>query len=574
MYCKFITQIYYHSRQYYKEQISILIFWIFITGLTALIPFLNRGLIDTLLSKHIGNRILLLVLGILCLKTFAIILNFVSEYKLETLKRKVTCDLWLTMYQSLQNLPIMHIYKDTSASYITKILSDGEIAAHMIAGFLPSVFLNIIRIAAVSVVLIILNPLLALISFCSIPLYYLTFTKYSQNILQSSQNERKRYSILLESLKEKIEGLPFIVFYNKEGFYKDKFLSDTNDWLKWIKKLILNIQKYNTSYFYFTSIFPLLIFGIGALLIIHSGITIGGLIAFFLYVGNLYEPLSNLATNFGSLSKTIPSFERVSSILNSPHQARKGDKILKELKELTMKNVTFGYKDTVVLDRLNFSLKFGRNFAIAVVGKSGCGKSTFARIMSGFFDSEQCEINGFPIICYDKISLRRYITLVGQNDFLFNLTVAENLSMGDQFTKEEMLQALVNCGMNLDVKFLESHIGERGLRLSDGQKQRVSLARAILRKPQLLVLDEALSGVDAETESLIFNKIKRLIPYIIVISHRLSTILQCSGIYVLHDGRFVDSGSHEELLNSCTLYRELIKEQIIEKSTTGSSNEK
>ncbi len=568
MYHKLFAQIYYQGKKYSKEHIFILIIWIFISGFTALIPFLNRELINTLLSaRHIIDKILLLVMGILGFKTCAIILNFFAEYKLETLKRKVSCDLWVAMYQSLQNQPIIHIYSETSASYITKILSDGEIAAHMIAGFLPSVLLNTVRFLVVAVVLFILNPLLAVISLFSVPVYYFIFTKYSQNIIQASQNERTRYSNLLESLKEKIEGLPHIIFYKKENFYKDKFMSDTIDWFKWIKVLILNMQKYNTSYFYFTSIFPLLILGIGALSMPHSEHKIGGLIAFFLYVGSLYEPISNLSANFGSLSKTIPSIDRVSSVLTSPYRRVEGDKIIKELRSLSLEQVTFRYGNKTVLDNLDFKLSFDNKFAIAIVGKSGSGKSTFARIITGFFDVERCRINEIPISDYDKRSLRKHVIMVGQNDFLFNLTVAENLSMGDEITTNAMVRALSVCGIDADASFLKMSIGERGLKLSDGQRQRISLARAVLRNPQLLVLDEALSGVDAETESLIFSRIKLIVPYLIIISHRLSTILQCKDIYVLHEGKFVASGSHASLLNSCSVYRELIKEQIIEQNS-------
>lgn len=540
----------------------ILFVWVVITGLNAITPFLSRDLINNTLVQDAFSRIIPLIAGLLIIKTAAIILNFIGEYELECLKRQVVGDFWRYTYEKLQRLSMKRFTRESSGTYISKILADGEMTGQMVAGFLPSNMLNIVRVLVVISILIILNPTLGLISLSFLPVYYLIFTRYSESIIESSQNERIFYANLLESLKEKIEGLPLVIFYQREKFLSTKFSLDISEWLGWIKKVIRNIQKYNASYFYVSSVFPLFIFGLGALLVTLGKIDIGTMIAFFLYVNNLFQPLSNISRNWGALSQAIPPMERVMAILEETDVAVFGTSVLAKLHSVTLDGLSFAYGNKVILDDIVWRLDLNGQSNTAIVGRSGVGKTTLARFFTGYLDSDRCKINGRPITEYSRESLRRHVLLVGQGDFIFNLTVMENLAMGESFSDEEMRAALGICGIDLGTEFLHRRVGEKGMRLSDGERQRLALARAVLRKPALLVLDEALSGVDAEIESTIFKNIKGVIPHLVVISHRLSTILQCDDIYVLDDGKFIAHGSHQELLNSCSVYQSIISDQL------------
>jgi ATP-binding cassette subfamily C protein len=266
----------------------------------------------------------------------------------------------------------------------------------------------------------------------------------------------------------------------------------------------------------------------------------------------------------GAFSQVIPPLERVITIIETTDRAKEGTIELKELKDIKVDGLSVSYGNNVVLDNINLKIDFSKTVNMAIVGFSGSGKTTLARFISGYFDSDKCLINDIPITSYTKKSLRKHILLVSNTDFIFGMTVRENLLMGEDFSDEEMIDALNLCGLNVNKDFLDIKVGEGGKALSTGEKERLALARAILRKPTLLILDEALSGVDAETESLIFKNIKTVVPNLIVISHRLSTILQCEEIYVLDKGKIVANGTHEALLKSCPTYREIVKEQLIE----------
>jgi len=390
------------------------------------------------------------------------------------------------------------------------------------------------------------------------------FKKYSKGIIESSQEERISYANVLGSLKEKIEGLPITIFYKREEFLLKKFLSDIKEWLRNIRRVIFNMQAYTASYSHLSTIFPLIIFGAGAVLVTMGKTSIGTMIAFFLYSGSLFEPLSNFSQNLGAFSQVIPPLERVITIIETTDRAKEGTIELKELKDIKVDGLSVSYGNNVVLDNINLKSDFAKTVNMAIVGFSGSGKTTLARFISGYFDSDKCLINDIPITSYTKKSLRKHILLVSNTDFIFGMTVRENLSMGEDFSDEDMIDALNLCGLDVDKDFLDIKVGEGGKALSTGEKERLALARAILRKPTLLILDEALSGVDAETEGLIFKNIKTVVPNLIVISHRLSTILQCEEIYVLDNGKIVANGTHEALLKSSPTYREIVKEQLIE----------
>ncbi|HHW58582.1 MAG TPA: ABC transporter ATP-binding protein [Clostridia bacterium] len=564
MHREYIRKILHYSRPYWKAQFCILILWTAISLLGALVPFINREIINLMQSKFFLSKLISLLLALFVIRTTVVILNFIAEYRFEYLQKEATADFFQKTYESLQKLPIERLISEKGGEYISKILSDGEMAGIVVSGFFPSTLLNLLRFLVVIAVLIYLNPILGIISVIFIPFYFFVFKKYSKGIIESSQEERISYANVLESLKEKIEGLPIAIFYKQENFLIKKFLFDIKEWLKNIRKVIFNMKAYTASYSYLSAIFPLVIFGVGAVLVSIGRTDIGTMIAFYLYSENLFEPLSNFSKNLGAFSQVIPPFNRVLTIIETTYTAPDGTRTLRELKSISLNGLTVKYGDKEVLDNINLKLDFTNNVNIAIVGCSGSGKSTLVRFLSGYFDSERCLINDVPITAYSKKSLRKHILLVSNTDFIFGMTVRENLSMGENFSEEEMEYALKLCGLNFGREFLNTKVGEGGKALSTGERQRLALARAILRKPTLLILDEALSGVDAETENVIFKNIKAIIPNLIVISHRLSTVLQCREIYVLDKGKIAAIGTHEELLASCPTYRDIIKEQLIE----------
>jgi ABC-type multidrug transport system fused ATPase/permease subunit len=568
MYKEYLKKIVHYSKPYWKTQLYILALWVVIALLGAAVPFINQEIINSLAQSNLLlSKLLQLLILLFVLKTATVFLNFLAEYRFEYLKKEATADFFQKTYESLQKFPVEKLLQEKGGEYISRILSDGEMAGIVISGLIPSTLLNLFRFLVVIVVLIYLNPILGTISLVFIPFYFFVFKKYSKGIIESSQEERISYANVLGSLKEKIEGLPITIFYKREEFLLKKFLSDIKEWLRNVRRVIFNMQAYTASYSYLSTIFPLIIFGAGAVLVTMGKTSIGTMIAFFLYSGSLFEPLSNFSQNLGAFSQVIPPLERVITIIETTDRAKDGTVELKELKDIKVDGLSVSYGNYVVLDNINLKIDFSKTVNMAIVGFSGSGKTTLARFISGYFDSDKCLINDIPITSYTKKFLRKHILLVSNTDFIFGMTVRENLSMGEDFSDEDMIDALTLCGLSVNKDFLDIKVGEGGKALSTGEKERLALARAILRKPTLLILDEALSDVDAETESLIFKNIKTVIPNLIVISHRLSTILQCEEIYVLDKGKIVANGTHEALLKSSPTYREIVKEQLIEEQS-------
>jgi len=568
MYKEYLKKIVHYSKPYWKTQLYILALWVVIALFGAAVPFINQEIINSLAQSNLLlSKLLQLLILLFVLKTATVFLNFLTEYRFEYLKKEATADFFQKTYESLQKFPVEKLLQEKGGEYISRILSDGEMAGVVISGLIPSTLLNLFRFLVVIVVLIYLNSILGTISLVFIPFYFFVFKKYSKGIIESSQEERISYANVLGSLKEKIEGLPITNFYKREEFLLKKFLSDIKEWLRNVRRVIFNMQAYTASYSYLSTIFPLIIFGAGAVLVTMSKTSIGTMIAFFLYSGSLFEPMSNFSQNLGAFSQVIPPLERVITIIETTDRAKDGTIELKELQDIEVDGLSVSYGNNVVLDNINLKIDFSKTVNMAIVGFSGSGKTTLARFISGYFDSDKCLINDIPIISYAKKSLRKHILLVSNTDFIFGMTVRENLSMGEDFSDEDMIDALNLCGLSVNKDFLDIKVGEGGKALSTGEKERLALARAILRKPTLLILDEALSGVDAETESLIFKNIKTVIPNLIVISHRLSTILQCEEIYVLDKGKIVANGTHEALLKSSPTYREIVKEQLIEEQS-------
>jgi ATP-binding cassette subfamily C protein len=568
MYKEYLKKIVHYSKPYWKTQLYILALWVVIALLGAAVPFINQEIINSLAQSNLLlSKLIQLLILLFVLKTATVFLNFLTEYRFEYLKKEATADFFQKTYESLQKFPVEKLLQEKGGEYISRILSDGEMAGIVISGLIPSTLLNLFRFLVVIVVLIYLNPILGTISLVFIPFYFFVFKKYSKGIIESSQEERISYANVLGSLKEKIEGLPITIFYKREEFLLKKFLSDIKGWLRNVRRVIFNMQAYTASYSYLSTIFPLIIFGAGTVLVTMGKTSIGTMIAFFLYSGSLFEPLSNFSKNLGAFSQVIPPLERVITIIETTDRAKDGTIELKELKDIKVDGLSVSYGNNVVLDNINLKIDFSKTVNMAIVGFSGSGKTTLARFISGYFDSDKCLINDIPITSYTKKSLRRHILLVSNTDFIFGMKARENLSMGEDFSDEDTIDALNLCGLSVNKDFLYIKVGEGGKALSTGEKERLALARAILRKPTLLILDEALSGVDAETESLIFKNIKTVIPNLIVISHRLSTILQCEEIYVLDKGKIVANGTHEALLKSSPTYREIVKEQLIEEQS-------
>jgi len=278
----------------------------------------------------------------------------------------------------------------------------------------------------------------------------------------------------------------------------------------------------------------------------------------------IYDIVRMALTGLTTFFSTLPNWENFARVFSLPFE-RAGGINLEKFEKLLLKNVHFKYDETPVLTGLNFEINSGDK--IAIVARSGAGKSTLVSLFSRLLSPAKGEIliNGVPIEQYSLLSLRRNIVLVRSNDILFDTTIKNNVTLFEDFSKEEIERVLRMCECDFVEKLengIDTVVGERGTRLSDGQRQRIILARALIRKPQILILDEITSGIDSETEERILERILKEIDTVVIISHRLSTIKKAGRIIVLNDGKVEAEGTHDELMEKSSTYRKIVENQL------------
>ncbi len=298
---------------------------------------------------------------------------------------------------------------------------------------------------------------------------------------------------------------------------------------------------------------PVLILGYGAYLILKGNATLGTLMGFYAYLGWIFTPIRNLSSFYIQMQRVRQVSERIFEIHDFPEENMKeGEPFPNNDYPITYENICFKYKDNTVLNDINLTI--GTKEKVAIVGTSGAGKSSFVNLIPRFYEptTGKVMINGIDVKKYNLKQLRKNITIVRQDDYLFNMTVKENIMLDDEFTQEEFMKAVKKAKVDKFIGLLDEGydtvVGERGSKLSDGQRQRVAIARALIREPKVLILDEATSGVDSQTEEEIFDELKEYQMTLIIISHRLSTIRKADKVILLKDGEIRGEGVHEELL--------------------------
>lgn len=560
-------QIFQKGRQYWKRQTFILALFIISTAVGALTPFLIRDFIDAITEN--AGPLLELALLIFVVGSLSSLTGFLGNYLFQILAMEGVKDLQVEMYAKIQRTPVSSILEGKTGDIMSRITSDTQIVGQIIAIGLPMLFLNIVRFSIVIVVLVLLDVKLSLLTFCSVPAYFLVFRTYNRRLRASTQKEREAFGRVVESLREKLQGLITIKLFNAQDAYRDMFQEDAGFWFSRVKKRILNSTLSVNLIGYITRIMPLLVLLFGGYQVIAGFMTIGTLIGFWQYMGGLYEPIRNLAEWNNGLQQAVSTSQRISEILEKKEEMKGGEPLSKkESIAISLKNVSFSYDRNKALENITCDIDFGS--ITAVVGRSGGGKSTLINLLMGFYEPETGEIliNNSRIQNYDLSSLRDVISYVRQKDFIFNTSIHKNITLDQEFSQKKVVEAAQCCLVHdfseeLPQRY-ETRIGEKGFDLSDGQKQRIALARALIREPQILILDEATSAIDSENEAKILENIRQKMKgTIIVVSHRLSTIKRADKILVLDAGQLVAEGNNETLKAESEVYGQLFKEQLI-----------
>ncbi len=544
------------------------------TLLAIVFPNVARLVLDEAVPKQRADLLIQYTL-LACLAYFGRdLLNSLRIMINNTFEQKVIFDIRSDLYEKLQRLPLKWFDNRPTGDIMTRVAEDVTSMERVLIDGIEQGLVALLQIVAVSLVMFLINPTLAAWAIVPVPFLFIGAMIYTST-RDRYRAVRKATSEMNALLHDNIAGIRQIKAYTMERRELERFNAASDKVRRATLRTMFAWAIYNPSMSFIGGIGFILVIGFGGNLAIQGQMSPGEITAFLLYLTLFYEPVGRLHQLNQMLQSGRAAAERVFEILDSEDEPGLPDGI--ELKapiggRVVYKNVKFNYGDgNETICEVDLNAEPGQT--IALVGPTGAGKTTLINLLTRFYeyDSGEILIDDVNIKTISKESLRSSIGYVTQESFLFNGTVRDNLLIANREASEDQIWEALKIANAYDfvkklLNGLDTEVGERGVKLSVGEKQRVSIARALLRNPPILLLDEATASVDTETERLIQQALERLMKNrtSFVIAHRLSTVRGADYIYVLDSGAVVEEGSHEHLLSISGLYAELCRTSFLD----------
>lgn len=532
----------------------------------------------TYLITHHSN---VFALGVICgLVVITIFLKnmfvYLSYRTLSPMRNYVMTRLRADLYGKILELPIGYFTEQKKGDLISRMSNDANEVEWSVMSTLEAIITQPLTIIITLFMLIFLSPMLSLFLLILLPGMGFIIGRVSRSLKKQSTESQEQLGILMSILDETLSGLRIIKAFNAEKLIGSKFYS-TNTTLNNIRNKMnfrRDLASPMSEFLGVLGVCVVLWFGGQLVLNNHArGLDAAGFITYMLLFYQIINPAKALSSAFYNAQKGSAAVERIEEVIKVPltvNDAPNAKALQAFNSSIEFKNVTFAYDDKVILKNINLTIKKGQT--VALVGSSGAGKSTLADLVPRFHDvtSGELLVDGVNIKEYSLHSLRDQMGIVTQEPILFNDTIANNIALGQfDISRDKIEQAakIANAWNFIEQKEekFDTNIGDRGSKLSGGERQRLTIARAVLKNPPILILDEATSSLDTESERLVQDAINKMMQNrtSIVIAHRLSTIRHADEIVVLQKGEIAERGTHDELLAHGGIYKKLVDMQEV-----------
>lgn len=565
---KQLKKLYKYVQPYWKQMALAAILLTIWSLISLALPYAARFLVDSVFvsySRAELNRIVLIMVGLFI---FQAGLGYCQNYLLNYLGQRVIADLRLSIQGHLLYLPMRFFKESKVGEIVSRVTNDVTILQAVLTQTPISLLRQIVTIIGGITLMAIMNWQLTLVIFIIIPPMILLAVFFGRHMEKLSTTVQDRLATAISALEESISGIRIVKSFTQEPYEEERF----KDRIERTFDTTMERTRIRAAFIPLVSLLGFIavtgIMWVGGQLVINGALTPGELVAFLFYMIMVAAPLGEFAGVYAQIREAIGAASRIFEILathSEPEQAAEASRLPPIDGRVDFHQVCFGYEeDDMVLKDINLTVNPSE--VIALVGPSGVGKTTLVNLIPRFFDLTKgsIEIDGHRLKEVTLESLRSQIGLVPQENFLFGGTIGENIAYGNLRASQDEIQSAAEAAYahNFILELpggYDTEVGERGVKLSAGQRQRIAIARALLKDPRILILDEATSALDSESEQMVQKALEVLMENrtTFVIAHRLSTIKNADRILVLQMGRIVEAGPHKVLMQKEGIYHRL-----------------
>lgn len=556
-----------------RESIQLVVAIIASTLINLLPPYMYSLAIDNYIKQLDTRGLYLLGVGFVAVYLLTFVTQYVQQYLINWLGSRLELNMRRDIFKHLQTLSLDLYAKREIGSIVSRVTNDIDKITELTTSGIANVIADLLTLVGIVAIMLWMNWRLSLVTFSIIPLMILFLYLWGRRVRTVYRKTRRTIASVSAKMEESVSGMKEIQSYSREGETRQEFRQVNRSNMKANVEAGQVMSAFWPAVRVFTALGNFLVLLFGGRAVMDGTLSVGVLFGFMGYLGRFFWPIQDLSGFWNNVQSALAASERVFDIMDTPRGI--GDKpdaveLPRIEGHIEYQNLSFRYEeDTPVLKDINLEIK--PNTTVALVGPTGVGKTTMINLLYRFYDPQEgtVKVDGYDLRDVKLDSLRSQMAVVLQDNFLFSGTVMENIRYGNLgATDDEIIEVAKTVGAHEFIMKLpegyQTDVRERGGRLSVGQRQLISLSRALIADPRVLIMDEATSSIDAYTELIIQQALDRIFQNrtSIIIAHRLSTVRNADMIIVLHEGSIAETGSHDELIKKDGLYKHLYDMQF------------